>query len=94
MIQKLLAALYQQLTALILLPATMLSGYIFPRSKMPMLIRFVGDLLPVTHFMQITRGIMTKGVGFYFFRQQVWILLVYGLVVFTLSAAAFRERLE
>jgi ABC-2 type transport system permease protein len=84
----------QQLTALISLPGMMLSGYIFPRSMMPALIRFAGDLLPLTHFLVIARGIMTKGVGFYFFRQQVWTLLLYGVVVFGLSAFSFKERLE
>lgn len=84
----------QQLTALIMLPGMMLSGYVFPRSMMPKLVQLAGDLLPVTHFLQISRGIMTKGVGFYFFRQQVWVLLIYGLIVFVLSQAAFKERLE
>ncbi|MGC8787370.1 MAG: ABC transporter permease [Anaerolineae bacterium] len=84
----------QQLTALIMLPGMMLSGYVFPRSMMPKLVQWAGDLLPVTHFLQISRGIMTKGVGFYFIRQQVWILMIYGLIVFVLSQAAFRERLE
>lgn len=84
----------QQLSALILLPGMMLSGYIFPRSEMPALVRWAGELLPVTHFLQIARGIMTKGVGFYFFRQQVWVLLIYGVVVFILSAFSFKERLE
>ncbi|MBC7260438.1 MAG: ABC transporter permease [Chloroflexi bacterium] len=84
----------QQLTALIMLPGMMLSGYVFPRSMMPKLVQWAGDLLPVTHFLQISRGIMTKGVGFYFIRQQVWILIIYGLIVFVLSQAAFRERLE
>jgi len=84
----------QQLSALILLPGMMLSGYIFPRSQMPALVRWAGDLLPVTHFLQIARGIMTKGVGFYFFRQQVWVLLIYAAVVFGLSAFSFKERLE
>jgi hypothetical protein len=37
---------------------------------------------------------MTKGVGLYFFRQQVWTLLLYGAVVFGLSTFAFKERLE
>jgi ABC-2 type transport system permease protein len=84
----------QQLTALIMLPGMMLSGYVFPRSMMPKVVQWAGDLLPVTHFLQISRGIMTKGVGFYFIRQQVWILLIYGLIVFVLSQAAFKERLE
>jgi len=84
----------QQLTALIMLPGMMLSGYIFPRSQMPMLVRWAGDLLPLTHFLQISRGIMTKGVGLYFVRNQVLVLLIYGAVVFGLSALSFKERLE
>lgn len=84
----------QQLSMLIQLPGMMLSGYIFPRSQMPLLVRRAGDLLPITHFLQIARGIMTKGVGFRFVQDQVWILLVYGVVVFVLSAFSFKERLE
>ncbi len=84
----------QQLTMMINLPSMMLSGYIFPRAQMPALIQRVGDLLPLTHFLVIARGIMTKGVGLYFFRQQVWTLILYGAVVFGLSTFAFKERLE
>lgn len=84
----------QQLTAMILLPSMMLSGYIFPRSMMPALVRMMGNLLPLTHFLVICRGIMTKGVGLYFFREQVWILLFYILVVFVLSSFSFKEQLE
>jgi ABC-2 type transport system permease protein len=84
----------QQLTAMIFLPSMMLSGYIFPRSMMPPLVRMAGNLLPLTHFLTICRGIMTKGVGLYFFREQVWILLFYVLVVFVLSSFSFKERLE
>lgn len=84
----------QQLSALIQLPGMMLSGYIFPRSKMPLLVRWAGEFLPITHFLQIARGIMTKGVGFHFVQNQVWILLVYGVVVFVVSAFSFKERLE
>ena len=84
----------QQLSALIQLPGMMLSGYIFPRSKMPLLVRWAGEFLPITHFLQIARGIMTKGVGFHFVQNQVWILLAYGVVVFVVSAFSFKERLE
>jgi len=84
----------QQISALIMLPGMMLSGYVFPRSMMPTLVRWAGNLLPVTHFLQISRGIMTKGVGLYFVREQVWVLIIYSAVVFVLSALSFKERLE
>jgi len=61
---------------------------------MPLLVRWAGNLLPLTHFLVICRGIMTKGVGLYFFREQVWILLFYVVVVFVLGSFSFKERLE
>jgi ABC-2 type transport system permease protein len=84
----------QQLSMLITLPSMMLSGYLFPRSQMPAIIQRAGDLLPLTHYLVISRGIITKGVGLYFIRDQVWALLIYGAVVFVLSAVSFKERLE
>jgi ABC-2 type transport system permease protein len=84
----------QQLTMMINLPSMMLSGYVFPRAQMPALVQRIGDLLPLTHYLVIARGIMTKGVGPTFYRTQILALVVYGVVVFALSTVAFRERLE
>jgi len=82
------------LTMLILLPGIMLSGYVFPRSAMPTVIRWAGSLIPMTYFTEIARGIMTKGVGLHQVREPVLALVVYSLVVFALSVRAFKERLE
>jgi ABC-2 type transport system permease protein len=84
----------QQLALLILLPTLVLSGYIFPREVMPKIVQFAGDLVPMTHFLQIARGVITKGVGLRFVWSQVASLIFYGLVVLTLSTGTFRERLE
>lgn len=84
----------QQLANLIILPAFMLSGYIFPREAMPPLVRALGSLIPLTYFLPISRGIMTKGVDFASIRTDALILLVFGLVVFAISARAFRTRLD
>ena len=84
----------QQLANLIILPAFMLSGYIFPREAMPAFVRTLGSMIPLTYFLPISRGIMTKGVGFASIRTDALILLVFGLVVFAISARAFRTRLD
>jgi ABC-2 type transport system permease protein len=84
----------QQLANLIILPAFMLSGYIFPREAMPPLVRALGSLIPLTYFLPISRGIITKGVGFESIRGDAFILLVFGLVVFAISARTFRTRLD
>ena len=82
------------ITMLIMLPGLMLSGYVFPRSAMPTAIRWVGELIPMTHFIVIARAVMTKGVGLSYVRGPVLSLLVYSLVVVALSIRVFKERLE
>jgi len=84
----------QQLVLMILIPSLVLSGYIFPREMMPKLVRFAGDLIPMTYFLQISRGIITRGVGLRLIWSQVVSLLIYALVVFGLSASSFKQRLE
>jgi ABC-2 type transport system permease protein len=84
----------QQLSALILLPSLLLSGYIFPRESMPRLIRDIGALFPLTYFLQIVRGIILKGVGLSFLSRDVAPLAVFSLVVFGISAVSFRRRLD
>lgn len=84
----------QQLVLLILIPSLVLSGYIFPREMMPKLVRFAGDLIPMTYFLQIARGIITKGVGLRLMWSQVAALLIYTAIVLILSAGSFKQRLE
>ena len=53
----------------------------------------MGYFIPLTYFLQITRGIILKGVGIEFLWAQVWPLAVFGLAVFTFSARRFQKRL-
>ena len=46
-----------------LLPSILLSGFVFPREGMPRFFQVISNILPLTWFLQITRGIMLKGVG-------------------------------
>lgn len=84
----------QELARLFVLPAMMLSGLMFPRESMPLPLQWVGSVLPVTYFLKISRGIMTKGVGLESLHEPVIALVVFALVVFTISARSFRTRLD
>jgi ABC-2 type transport system permease protein len=84
----------QQLATLILLPSLLLSGYIFPRDSMPPLIRDIGALVPLTYFIQLVRGIILKGVGLSYLKQNVLPLAIFSFSVFGISALTFRRRLE
>jgi ABC-2 type transport system permease protein len=82
-----------QIAIFFLLPAILLSGFIFPREGMPWLIQQIGLLIPLTYFLQILRGIILKGVGFDVLWTQALPLAVFGIVVFALSAMRFQKRL-
>ncbi|MGA2110904.1 MAG: ABC transporter permease [Anaerolineales bacterium] len=84
----------QQLILLFTMVALVLGGFIFPRYTMPLAIRLVGDLFPVTYFVPISRGIITKGIGLQTLGNEVLSLLAYLLVVLFLAVRTFRERLE
>lgn len=84
----------QQLSMLLLLLSLLLTGFIYPRAPMPAPVQFIGNLIPLTYFIRITRGIITRGVGLAFFWSDVVALIIYGLVVMLLAAATFRKRLD
>jgi len=84
----------QQLSTLIMLPSLLLSGYIFPRESMPALIRDIGALVPLTYYLQMARGIILKGVGLGYLKDNVLPLALFSGVIFTISAFSFKRRLE
>ncbi len=83
-----------QMTLFFVLPAVMLSGFAFPFMGMPAWARWIGEVLPATHFLRIVRGILLKGNG----ASEIW-PDVWPLALFTLGAAAiallrFRKTLD
>lgn len=84
----------QQIGAMLMLLSMLLTGFIYPREPMPALVQAVGNLIPLTYFVRIARGIVTKGVGLSFMWNDVLALLVYGTVVMAVASATFRKRLD
>jgi ABC-2 type transport system permease protein len=82
-----------QVALFVMLPSLLLSGFLFPREGMPWVVRQLGQLIPLTYFLQILRGIVLKGVGLDVLWPQVVPLAAFGVVVFALSANRFRKRL-
>ena len=84
----------QQLTALFMMLSQLLTGFIYPRAPMPPLVKAVGNLIPLTYYIRIARGIVTKGVGITFLWSDVLALAIYGGGVLLLAAVTFRKRLD
>lgn len=79
---------------LVLLPAIILSGLIFSRENMPGVTYWYSELLPVTQYLEITRGIIVRGVG----PEALWWsstipLLGLSVIYFTASVLVFRKRI-
>ncbi len=79
---------------IILIPAIILSGLMFPRENMPLLSHIYSDLLPVTHYLTISRGIILRGVA----ASSMWWssivpLIVLSISYFVASVLVFRKRL-
>ena len=74
-------------------PSMILSGFVFPRLNMPKVTYFVGNFLPITYFLEITRGIILKGAGFFQLWRYIWPLALLSVIFFALSVITFRKRI-
>jgi ABC-2 type transport system permease protein len=78
----------------LMLPAFMLSGYIFPISSLPLALQLVGDLLPTTYFIYMMRAVVIKGVGLELIIPQTIALAVFAFALLGLAAWRFRKSLD
>jgi ABC-2 type transport system permease protein len=84
----------QQLIGMFTIVGIVLGGFIFPRYAMPPAIRVAGNLFPLTYFIPITRGIITKGIGIDFLWEQVAAMSIYIIVIMIFASRAFKQGLE
>jgi ABC-2 type transport system permease protein len=82
-----------QLALMTLLPQVLLSGLIFPLSAMAAGVRWIGYVLPLTYFIQISRGVMVRGTPLGALAVPLAALAALGVVVFTLAVVRFRRDL-
>jgi drug efflux transport system permease protein len=76
---------YQLAALTTLLPSTLLSGFIFPIESMPTVLQWITNLTPAKFFLVILRDILLKGDGIAAFWDQVVYLIIFSLVLLTLS---------
>ncbi len=83
----------QQLTTLTLLPSILLSGYIAPRETLPGPLLLLSNVLPVTFFIQILRGIIVRGAGLLDLLPPVFYLVLITVVLIAMATLRFRKSL-
>ena len=83
-----------QVTVFFLLPSILLSGFMFPFAGMPEFARYLGELLPNTHFIRLTRGIMLRDASLYELRGEILALALFTTLAMFLAIKRFSRRLD
>jgi len=83
-----------QLTVFFFLPSILLSGFMFPYRGMPGWAQAFGEILPLTHFLRITRAVMLKGADFTAIAAEVGALAIFVLVFAAVALFRFRRTLD
>jgi ABC-2 type transport system permease protein len=83
-----------QMTFFFFLPSMLLSGFMFPFRGMPVWAQWLGEALPLTHFLRIVRGIMLKGNGLAQVLPELWPMLAFLGLAGALALARYRRTLD
>jgi ABC-2 type transport system permease protein len=83
-----------QITFFILLPSILISGFVFPFDGMPRVVQYLGEVLPTTHFIRLTRGIMLRDAPLGDMTRELLALGVFALVAMTAATIRFSRRLD
>lgn len=78
----------------ILLPSILLSGFIFPRESMPKIIYYIGNLFPITYFLEILRGIILKGIGIDLLYKNMLSLFALTFIIVLITMHKFKKTLD
>lgn len=83
-----------QVAFLIMLPSILLSGFVFPRESMPLPIYLLSFAIPVTHFIEILRGVILRAADLTSLIPHIFALSVCCAVILTLSVMRFHKQLD
>jgi ABC-2 type transport system permease protein len=83
-----------QLSMMFFLPSILLSGFMFPFAGMPVWAQYIGEGLPLTHYLRIVRAIMLKGATLQNVQYDTLALLALMLLAMTIAVTRFRRTLD
>jgi ABC-2 type transport system permease protein len=83
-----------QMSFFFFLPSILLSGFMFPFRGMPAWAQVIGEVLPLTHYLRIVRGIMLKGAELSDLQTDVLALGGFTLAAMAVAVARFRQTLD
>jgi len=83
-----------QMSMMFFLPNILLSGFMFPFAGMPQWAQWIGEFLPLTHYLRIVRGIMLKGADLSDLHYDTLALAGLMLIAMMIAVTRFRRTLD
>ena len=83
-----------QLSIFFFLPSLLLSGFMFPFRGMPVWAQYIGEVLPLTHYLRFVRGVLLKGNGLAESMQFMWPIVIFWVVVVAIGFKFYRRTLD
>jgi ABC-2 type transport system permease protein len=83
-----------QLTFFFFLPSILLSGFMFPFRGMPVWAQVLGEILPLTHYLRIVRGILLKENGLAQVAGEVWPIALFTALAMLIAVKRYRQTLD
>jgi ABC-2 type transport system permease protein len=83
-----------QMAFFFFLPSILLSGFMFPFRGMPVWAQCIGEILPLTHYLRIVRGILLKGNDFSHILPNLWPIALFLLVALSIGLKRYRRTLD
>lgn len=83
-----------QMSFFYILPSILLSGFMFPFRGMPVWAQWLGEVIPVTHFLRVVRGSLLKGQALGDQWRELAALVAFVCVVTALAMARWRRTLD
>ena len=83
-----------QMNFFFFLPSILMSGFMFPFDGMPYVVQHIAEILPLTHFVRLSRGILLRGAELTELLPEVRALAIFMLVTLTIAMLRFRKRLD
>jgi len=83
-----------QMSLMFFLPNILLSGFMFPFAGMPVWAQWIGECLPLTHYLRIVRSILLKGAVLSDLQYDTLALSGLMLLAMTIAVTRFRRTLD
>ena len=83
-----------QMTFFFFMPSILLSGFMFPFEGMPRAAQYIAEVLPLTHFVRLIRGIMLRGAELTQLSGDILALVLFMILTMTFAILRFKKRLD